>query len=123
MPVLLLCDDLMFASRISGEARALSLTVKSARSIEQLLDLARREPPSCVLLDLAFARLDLPELLRNLSAACPRPPRVVAYGSHVDAEGLKAARLAGCDPVLPRSKFVEELPRELPRWAGGDTEE
>jgi hypothetical protein len=41
---------------------------------------------------------------------------VVAYGSHVDTERLRAARSAGCDPVLPRSKFVEELPKALPQW-------
>jgi hypothetical protein len=43
-------------------------------------------------------------------------PRVVAYGSHVDAQGLAAARAAGCDLVLPRSKFVEELPTALALW-------
>ncbi len=115
---LLLCDDLMFASRITGEARALALTVKPARSLEQLFAFARQEAPSCVLLDLAFPGLDLPEFFHRLSEACPAPPRVVAYGSHVDTERLKAAREAGCDPVLPRSKFVTELPQALPRWLG-----
>ncbi len=113
---LLLCDDLMFASRITGEARALSLTVKPARSLDQLLALARQEAPSCVLLDLSFPGLDLPDLFQRLEEVCPSRPRVVAYGSHVDTERLRAARLAGCDPVLPRSKFVEELPKALPQW-------
>ena len=113
---LLLCDDLMFTSRISGEARALGLTVKTARSLDQLVALARQEAPSCVLLDLSFAGLDLPDLFRRLEEACPARPRVVAYGSHVDTERLRAARSAGCDPVLPRSKFVEELPKALPQW-------
>ncbi len=116
---LLLCDDLMFASRITGEARAQGLTVKPARSLEQLLVLARQEAPSCVLLDLAFPGLDLPDLFRQLAEACPSLPRVVAYGSHVDTQRLQAARAAGCDPVLPRSKFVEELPRSLSHWLGG----
>ncbi len=115
---LLLCDDLMFASRITGEARALGLTVKPARSLELLLDLARKEAPTCVLLDLAFPGLDLPDLFRQLAEVSPSPPRVVAYGSHVDTQRLQAAREAGCDPVLPRSKFVEELPRSLPQWLG-----
>jgi CheY-like chemotaxis protein len=115
---LLLCDDLMFTSRITGEARALGLTVKPARSAEQLFTLAGEEPPSCVLLDLAFPGLDLSEMFRRLAEACPSPPRVVAYGSHVDTERLQAARAAGCDPVLPRSKFVTELPQALPRWLG-----
>ena len=29
---------------------------------------------------------------------------------------VKAAREAGCDLVLPRSKFVEELATALPKW-------
>jgi CheY-like chemotaxis protein len=113
---LLLCDDLMFASRITGEARALGLTVKAARSLDQLLTLAGQESPSCVLLDLAFPGLGLPEFFRRLTESCPTRPRVVAYGSHVDSDRLQAARLAGCDPVLPRSKFVDELPKALPHW-------
>jgi CheY-like chemotaxis protein len=108
---LFLCDDLLFASRITGEARALGLTVKPARSLEQLLDLARQEAPSCVLLDLAFPGLDLSDLFRRVTEACPSPPRVAAYGSHVDTARLQAARAAGCDPVLPRSKVIEEVPR------------
>jgi CheY-like chemotaxis protein len=113
---LLLCDDLLFASRVTGEARALGLTVRPARSLEQLLELARKEPPSCVLVDLAFPGLVLGELFGRLKEVCVTSPRMVAYGSHVDAEGLRAARAAGCHPVLPRSKFVEELPRALPNW-------
>jgi len=116
---LLLCDDLLFASRITGEARALGLTVKPARSLEQLLDLAGQDSPSCVLIDLAFPGLVLPDLFRRLAEACNSSPRVVAYGSHVDTESLRSARSAGCDPVLPRSKFVEELPRALPQWFAG----
>lgn len=113
---LLLCDDLMFASRITGEARAQGLTVKPARTLDQLLTLARQESPSCILLDLSFTGLELSDLFQRLAEVCPSLPRVVAYGSHVDAERLKAARSAGCDPVLPRSKFVDELPKALPQW-------
>ena len=118
MTGLLLSDDLIFASRIAGEARALGLTVRPARSADALVELARQSPPRGVLIDLSNPGLDLPELLRRLAEACPSMPRVVAYGSHVDTATLRAAREAGCDPVLPRSKFVEELPRALPEWLG-----
>ena len=43
-------------------------------------------------------------------------PRVVAYGSHVEAETLRAARTASCDRVLPRSRFVEELNGAIGEW-------
>ena len=115
---LLLSDDLIFTSRITGTARDLGLAVRPARSAEALVELARQHPPRCVLVDLGHPGLDLGDLLRRLGEACPALPRVVAYGSHVDTATLRAARAAGCDPVLPRSKFVEELPRALPDWLG-----
>jgi CheY-like chemotaxis protein len=114
MTGLLLSDDLIFTSRIVGEARALGLSLKAARSADVLLALARQESPGCVLVDLANPGLALPELMRQLAEL--GKPRVVAYGSHVDTATLRAARDVGCDPVLPRSKFVEELPRALPGW-------
>jgi CheY-like chemotaxis protein len=106
----------MFTSRISGTARDLGLEIKPARSVQALEPLLGQGVPGCVIIDLANPGLVLPDLVRRLRAICPRMPRVVAYGSHVDAATLKAAREAGCDPVLPRSKFVEALPRELLRW-------
>jgi CheY-like chemotaxis protein len=118
-PALLLSDDLMFVSRISGTARDLGLAVKAARSTEALVRLARQQAPRCVIVDLSNPGLDLASLLGQLGEIGAPMPRVVAYGSHVDAETLRRAREAGCDPVLPRSKFVEELPRALPGWLGG----
>ena len=113
---LLLSDDLIFISRITGTARSLGLTVRPARTVEALEAQARQENPTCVLVDLGFPGLDVPDLIGRLRAACPAAPRVVGYGSHVDAAGLKAARAAGCDLVLPRSAFVEQLPTALPEW-------
>jgi CheY-like chemotaxis protein len=113
---LLLSDDLMFASRITGTARSLGLIVKPARSVDVLENLARQESPGCVILDLANPSLHVSELLGWLRETCSPMPRVVAYGSHVDAAGLKAARDAGCDVVLPRSAFVEQLPVTLREW-------
>jgi DNA-binding NarL/FixJ family response regulator len=113
---LLLSDDLIFTSRITGTARGLGLTVRAAHSADALVQLARQSPPRAVLIDLSNPGLVLSELLERLAEVCPTRPRVVAYGSHVDTATLKAAREAGCDPVLPRSKFVEELPRALPGW-------
>jgi CheY-like chemotaxis protein len=112
---ILLSDDLIFTSRISGTGRDLGLNVIAARSQTALLDVAVRQPPTCVIVDLAFPALDVPALIAGLGQL-PHRPRVVAYGSHVDTASLKAARAAGCDVVLPRSKFVEDLPTELPHW-------
>ena len=111
-----LCDDLIFTSRVAGTGRDLGIAVATARTPAALLHAVRRARPGCVILDLALAAADLPALLAGLGD--PRP-LVVAYGSHVDTATLRAAREAGCDVVLPRSKFVEELPTALAEWAGG----
>jgi DNA-binding NarL/FixJ family response regulator len=113
---LLLSDDLLDTSRIVGAGRDLGLTIKAARTPDALLALAAQEAPACVLVDLGFPGLSVPDLLRWLGEACPLRPRVVAYGSHVDAAGLRAARQAGCDVVLPRSAFFADLPQQLSGW-------
>ena len=112
---ILLSDDLIFTSRITGTARDLGLQVTPARTAATLLTLAQKQPPSCVIVDLSNPGLAIGELAAGLREL-PVRPRIVAYGSHVDTATLRAAREAGCDIVLPRSQFVAELPAELPGW-------
>jgi CheY-like chemotaxis protein len=114
---LLLSDDLIFTSRITGTARSQGFTVHPAPSAAQLESLAQQHTPRCVILDLGHPTLKVAELVARLKASSP-VPQVVAYGSHVDTATLRAAREAGCDVVLPRSKFVEDLSEALPRWMG-----
>jgi CheY-like chemotaxis protein len=113
---IMLCDDLIFFSRVAATARAAGLEVKQARTAPAVLDLARQSPPGCVILDLHTDGLDLAELLAGLREICPVMPRTVAFGSHVEADTLRAARKAGCDRVLPRSQFVQELEADLAAW-------
>ena len=109
-----LADDLMFTSRITGTARALGLEISMCRTTADLLRRAEERAPACVLVDLHLAGLNIEELLSSLKLA--GKPFVVGYGSHVSADVLRQARLAGCDLVLPRSQFVAELEPSLPKW-------
>jgi CheY-like chemotaxis protein len=113
-----LCDDLIFFSRVSGAARAAGLTVRMVRTAADLVSAARAAPPAGVILDVHNPGLDLPDLLAALKDACPVMPQVIAYGSHVEAAVLRAARQAGCGRVLPRSQFVEELDAKIGEWLG-----
>jgi CheY-like chemotaxis protein len=115
---LVLCDDLIFFSRIAGAARAAGLSVRQVKTTAELIALAREHAPGGVILDLQNPGLELPALLAELRAACPAMPRVIAYGSHVEAEVLRAARQAGCDRVMPRSQFVAELETDIANWLG-----
>ena len=115
---LMLCDDLIFFSRVAGAARAAGLSVRQAKTTTDLLALVQQAAPTGVILDLQNPGLDLPALLEDLRQSCQTMPYVVAYGSHVDAGSLRAARQAGCDRVMPRSQFAEELESAIAEWLG-----
>ena len=117
MTGLLLADDFLWISRITATAQAHGLTIKTAASAEKLVELAGRESPRFVILDLGMKDARATEIVSRITAMSP-PPRFIAYGSHVDVATLRAAREAGCDPVLPRSKMAEDLEKLLCDWAG-----
>ncbi|HEX5097157.1 MAG TPA: DNA-binding response regulator [Acidimicrobiia bacterium] len=52
------------------------------------------------------------ELVAALRGAAPGA-RIVAYGPHVDADGLAAARAAGADTAVPRSRFFRDIPAAI----------
>ena len=115
---LVLSDDLMFSSRITGTARDLGFAMTIARTSADLVQLAGKQAPQCVILDLSNPGLDIAGLVQQLRGTDEAKPFLVAYGSHVDNATLQAGRAAGCHVVLPRSKFVEALPRDLAAWFG-----
>jgi CheY-like chemotaxis protein len=117
--VLLLCDDMLFASRIEATARSLEIPLRTCRHAHTALDLAKKDPPNCVLIDLANPGLAIADFVADLGQRSAPAPFVAAFGSHVDTDSLREARAAGCDVVWPRSKFAEDLERALPAWAMG----
>lgn len=112
---LLLCDDLIFTSRIVGTAQALGFTLRTVKSARELFGILSQTNPACVIVDLHAPDFDFDALVAQATTLVSKP-MLVGYGSHVDAATLKRARDAGFDVVWPRSKFVEELPTALPQW-------
>lgn len=104
MNVVAVATDLMSQSRISAAARA---TGNSVRFITTVQGLDTAGPAQLALVDLDAAA-DIDGLIRLLK---DRGLPVVAFGPHLDTERRKAARAAGADRVLAKSKFVTELPR------------
>jgi len=112
---LLLSDDLIFSSKVTGTARAVGADVAVARTWSRFLTLLGERTPDGLLLDLNHAELNLPELTATL-ALRDAPPRTLGFGSHVDTLSLKAARAAGIERVMPRSRFVVQLEADLLTW-------
>ena len=115
----LLCDDLIWMSRVMGEAKELGCKIIPARTIEQLLKTIAVNGPMCVILDLAQAQIgpDPTPIIDQLKAS--GITRFVAYGSHIETAQLAAARTAGCNPTLARSTMAADLATLLPEWLKG----
>jgi len=111
----LLTSDLIFSTKVTGTARALGLEIAVAADVERAAELCRGEPLGCVFIDLGIPDQEITSVVSRLHSAAGRVP-TVAYGSHVDKARLDQARAAGCDEVLPRSKFSAELPDLLRRY-------
>ena len=98
---LLLCDDLIFSSKIAATARAYGLTVRVARTVDSLIQLANAEPPTAIILELDHSDFDIAATIAQLPKV-----KIIGYGSHVQVDRLKDARQAGCSPVMPRSTLT-----------------
>jgi DNA-binding NarL/FixJ family response regulator len=113
---LLLSGDLIFTSRIAGVAADRQLTIQTATTVEKLRARTLELAPWCIIVDLTHPEFDVADLIGWLKTHCAEPPRVIAYGPHVEAALLRTAREAGCAEVHPRSKFVEVLPDRIAQW-------
>ncbi|MGE3315066.1 MAG: response regulator [Planctomycetaceae bacterium] len=106
---ILLSQDLFFGSKVTGTAQALGLRVESLGNAARLAERLSSGNCRSVLIDLAMPGLDLAEIVSAAHSAASAP-RVIAFGAHVQTTQLEAARDAGCDEVMPRSKFSATLP-------------
>jgi DNA-binding NarL/FixJ family response regulator len=104
--VVALMDDIFFQMKVAETAKHLGIEFKVATNTDALLGLL--EPrPQLVIVDLN-ARNQPIEAIAKLRAAS-KDIRVVAFLSHVQRELAEQARNAGCDEVMPRSSFTQNL--------------
>jgi CheY-like chemotaxis protein len=112
MPIVALVSDLIFGSKISATAGALGLDVEIVRTADAAIP--KWPAASALIIDLNADLVDGAALIRTLRAARP-DGRIIAFCAHVQTELMAAARAAGADEVLPRSKFNAKLADLLQR--------
>src|SRR5271166_2650228 len=113
---LLLSRDLIFTSKVTGTARDLGHRVLVAGTSSLALAMIEQWQPRVVFIDLTAGDLVAPVALVAYQELAGPGTAFLAFGSHVDTEALAAARAAGCDPVMPRSKFSAYLPELIRRY-------
>jgi CheY-like chemotaxis protein len=104
--VLALMDDLFFQMKLAETAKQLGIEVKVAATPNALLALLEQSP-KLVIVDLN-ARSQPVHAIAALRAKS-NGIRIVGFLSHVQVELASQARAAGCDEVMPRSAFTQNL--------------
>jgi CheY-like chemotaxis protein len=104
--VVALMDDLFFQMKLAETAKQLGVEVKVARNGEALIGLLASEP-KLIIVDLNARSQPIAaiEKLRQTQ----KDVRVVGFLSHVQRELAAEAQAAGCDEVLARSSFTQNL--------------
>jgi hypothetical protein len=113
---LLLCRDLIFTTKVKGTAQALRYRIVVASDQSLAISLIEKWHPRVVFVDLTAGEVAEPDALIAFQKLAGADTWFVAFGPHVDADALDAARAAGCQVVMPRSKFSAELPDLLRRY-------
>ena len=102
----------------TGTASALGNRVIVAGNVALVSAILEKWTPVVVFVDLASGDLISKTNLEAFRQIAPAATPFVAFGSHVDTQGLAEAAAAGCDPVMPRSKFTLELPALIRHYFG-----
>jgi DNA-binding NarL/FixJ family response regulator len=106
--VIAFIDDLVFESKVRASAEALGVPLVVARSPAAAEAELAKGGATVLVVDLEAMSGDPLRVIRA-ARALPAPPRVHAYGSHVQVDLARAAQEAGADDVMPRSRFVTQL--------------
>ena len=115
--VLAVVEDLFFTVKINESAKRAGVPVAFVKSQRDALDQAA-EHPSLIILDLNFEAVNPIELIRKMKNVTQT--QLIGYVSHVQGELKQQAQEAGCDMVLARSAFSQNLLQLMTRQKNRD---
>ena len=116
--VLAVVNDLFFSVKISEAAKRNGLALEFVKESGKVLEKAKGKP-SLIVFDLNFDAVDPLELITKLKASADtKGVSLLGYLSHLQSELKVKAQDAGCDMVLARSAFSQNMLMIFKRHAG-----
>lgn len=121
-PIYVFVDDLFFLAKIQETARKLNVRVNFVKPEKEVLDsiTGADEKPSLIIFDLNSTAAKPLTVIPKLKAKLKKATNIIGFLSHVQGDLKVKALDAGCDMVLPRSAFSQNLPQLLRRHAADD---
>ncbi|MGC2638111.1 MAG: response regulator, partial [Acidobacteriaceae bacterium] len=125
--IYLFIEDLFFFAKINETARKLGIKVAFVKNepetIAKILESPEDARPSLIVFDLNNAAAKPMTLIPKLKSKLKRGTSVIGFLSHLQGDLKAKAVEAGCDIVMPRSAFSQNLPTLLRRHGLDEEEE
>lgn len=116
--VVAVLDDLFFTVKINESAKRAGLAIEFVKSDKDALDKAR-EKPALIIFDLNYTAADPLSVIEKIKGSSDmKGISLIGYLSHIQGELKQKAQEAGCDMVLAKSAFSQNLPQILKRHSG-----
>jgi hypothetical protein len=116
-------DDLFFLAKIQEVSRKLNVKVEFVKSEKEIAEKTGENPedkPSLIVVDLNSNSIKPLPIISKLRSKFKKPTSIVGFVSHVQGDLKVKAQEAGCDVVMPRSAFSQNLPNILRRHGAED---
>ena len=111
-------EDLFFLTKIQETGRKLNVKVefvKTDKDVYELMGQNGDDKPSLIIFDLNNLGAKPLTTIPKLKSKLKKATNIIGFVSHVQGELKMKAQEAGCDMVLPRSAFSQNLPSLLRR--------
>lgn len=122
-----LVEDLFFLAKIQEVARKLNVKVEFIKSEKELGEKEGAEEadgkPSLIIVDLNSNSIKPLPTISKLRSKFKKTTSIIGFVSHVQGDLKLKAQEAGCDVVMPRSAFSQNLPNILRRHGAEDVPE
>jgi len=118
-------EDLFFLTKIQETGRKMNVKVEFVKNEKELTDRLEsngEEKPSLIIFDLNNANAKPLTLIPKLKSRLKKGTSIIGFLSHVQGDLKQKAHEVGCDMVLPRSAFSQNLPQLLRRHGASETE-
>ncbi len=115
-------EDLFFLAKIQETARKLNVKVQFVKTDKELFERveASGEKPSLIIFDLNNHVANPLKTIPKLKKELKKDTNILGFVSHIQGDLKLKAIEAGCDTVVPRSAFSQNLPNLLRRHGAPD---
>jgi CheY-like chemotaxis protein len=115
-------DDLFFVAKIQEVSRKLNVKVEFVKTDKEIAEKTENveEKPSLIIVDLNSNGIKPLPVITKMRSKYKKATSIVGFVSHVQGDLKVKAQEAGCDVVMPRSAFSQNLVSILRRHGADD---